>query len=227
MKIMSFNTQHCLNYISREIDFEIMAKTIKDAGADIIGLNEMRGKGPDIEYTDQTKTLSSLTGIENYYFAKACDVGGENPYGNAMLSKIPITEAKTIPVPNPVGMNCEPRCLLKVKLENGYTVIVIHFGLCEEEYKNAVQTILENLEDEKCILMGDFNVEPDNEVLNPIREKMFDTAELFKEPRLSWPSDNPTIKIDYMFVSRDIEAVSADISAVVASDHRPYIAEIK
>lgn len=34
MKIMSFNTQHCLNYISREIDFNIMADTIKKCGAD-------------------------------------------------------------------------------------------------------------------------------------------------------------------------------------------------
>lgn len=227
MKIMSFNTQHCLNYKEQKIDFEIMANTIKDTGADIIGLNEMRSEGPDAEFTDQTKTLSSLTGISNYYFAKAFDVQGENPYGNAILSKIPITEAKTIPVPNPKGMDCEPRCLLKAKLENGFTVLVIHFGLCDAEHKNAIQTILENLEDEKCILMGDFNIEPDNEVLNPIRERMIDTADLFKEPLLSWPSDNPTIKIDYMFVSRDIEVISADIPAIVASDHRPYISEIK
>ena len=31
MKIMSFNTQHCFNYIERKIDFEIVAKAILDA----------------------------------------------------------------------------------------------------------------------------------------------------------------------------------------------------
>ena len=41
MKIMSFNTQHCLNYLKREVDYQIMANTIKDLGADIVGLNEM------------------------------------------------------------------------------------------------------------------------------------------------------------------------------------------
>ena len=30
MKIMSFNTQHCLNYKEQRIDYEIMAKTITD-----------------------------------------------------------------------------------------------------------------------------------------------------------------------------------------------------
>ena len=44
MKIMTFNTQHCQNYITKKIDFEAMAKVIRDSGADFVGLNEMRGK---------------------------------------------------------------------------------------------------------------------------------------------------------------------------------------
>ena len=75
--------------------------------------------------------------------------------------------------------------------------------------------------------MGDFNVEPDDAVIAPIREKMKDTASFFDMPKLSFPSDKPEIKIDYIFVSPDIEIVSADIPEIVASDHRPHIAEIK
>ena len=63
MKIMTFNTQHCLNYLEQKIDFPLMAKTILDYGADIIGLNEMRGEGEREDYTDQVPTLSSLTSI--------------------------------------------------------------------------------------------------------------------------------------------------------------------
>jgi endonuclease/exonuclease/phosphatase (EEP) superfamily protein YafD len=36
----------------------------------------------------------------------------------------------------------------------------------------------------------------------------------------------PHRKIDYIFVSHDIEIISADIPAIVASDHRPHIAEV-
>ena len=85
---------------------------------------------------------------------------------------------------------------------------------------------MENLEDEKCILMGDFNVVPENEVLNPIRARMKDTADCFDKPLLSFPSDNPQRKIDYLFVSPDVEVVSADIPEIVASDHRPHIATV-
>ena len=42
---MTFNTQHCLNYTTQEIDFSVMAEAIKIYDPDIVGLNEMRGLG--------------------------------------------------------------------------------------------------------------------------------------------------------------------------------------
>ena len=38
MKVMSFNTQHCMNYITKEIDYQIMADAILQCEADIVGL---------------------------------------------------------------------------------------------------------------------------------------------------------------------------------------------
>ena len=230
---MSFNTQHCLNYIEDKIDFQIMADAIKKCDADIVGLNEMRDKGVREDFKNQTEILSALTGLGYHYFACALMVRGVDPYGNALLSRYPIESAETVPVPDPAPetrkgtRQYETRCLLKAKLEGGITVLVIHFGLNPDEQKNAVDTVLKHLEKEKCILMGDFNVRPDNEILNPIRECMKDTAGFFTEPLLSFPSDKPTRKIDYIFVSSDVEVVSADIPAIVASDHRPHTAEVK
>ena len=230
MKIMSFNTQHCLNYIEDKIDFNIIADVIKKADVDFAGLNEMRGKGADEEYQEQTLILSELTEMKEYYFAKAIDVDGKNPYGNGFLSKIPIISAENIPIPLPKVRQYEgyyePRCILKVKLQGGITVLVTHFGLNPDELKNAVDTVISNLEEEKCILMGDFNMQPDNELLIPIRARMKDAADLFERNLLSFPSDKPDRKIDYIFVSPDIEVLSADIPPIVASDHRPHIALI-
>jgi endonuclease/exonuclease/phosphatase family metal-dependent hydrolase len=230
MKIMTFNTQHCLSFQEDKIDFELMAQVIKRFEPDVVGLNEMRSKGNAPEFEDQTAILSELTGLKHYYFAKAIDVGEGNPYGNALLSKVPIVSAQTIPIPDPKseeGLDCvESRCLLKVQLENGMCVLVTHFGLSEQEQKNAVQTALENMQNEKCVFMGDFNVEPESAILNPIRVKMKDVADLFAKPLHSYPSDDPVCKIDYIFVSPDITVQSADIPAVVASDHRPHIADI-
>ncbi len=230
IKIMSFNTQHCLNFLEKKIDFKIMAKTIRSCGADIVGLNEMRAKGKREDYQDQTGYLSRLSDIEHFFFAKAIDVGGENPYGNAILSKFPIKEAEVIPISDPAEKKYrkpyESRCILKAKLENGLTVLVTHFGLNPDEQQNAVDTLLRIMPKEKCVLMGDFNLCPDNEILNRIRERMVDAAEKFESKLLSFPSDHPNKKIDYIFVTPDIKVESADIPPIIASDHRPHTATL-
>ena len=219
-----------MNFIDKTIDFPIIAKTITDFGADFVGLNEIRGEGEHAEYTAQTERLAALTGMKYYYFAPALDVPNGGPYGNAILSKIPIVKAENIPVPDPCPKKYkgyyETRCVLKAELEGGITVLITHFGLNPDEQENAVKTVLDNLEKNRCVLMGDFNVTPEAPVLAPIREKMTDTADFFDSPKQSFPSDKPDRKIDYIFVSSDIEVKSADIPAIVASDHRPHVAEI-
>ena len=230
MKIMSFNTQHCQNYIDKKIDFEIMAKAITDCGADIVGLNEIRGEGIGADYTAQTEKLSALTGLGYYSFAPAIEVKNGGPYGNAILSRIPILSVKNIGIPDPETRKFdryyETRSVLKAEMEGGITVLITHFGLNPDEQENAVKTVLDNLTNEKCILMGDFNARPDNAVLDPIRVRMKDTACGFDMPKLSFPSDAPRAKIDYIFVSHDIEVVTADIPPIVASDHRPHTATV-
>ena len=218
MKIMTFNTQQCRNYYTRELDYDVMAKAILDFDADVVGLNEM--------YGDQTKMLAVHTGMNNLFFAPALGA-----FGNGILAKRPIRSVENIPIPDPephaYNGYYEPRCILKAELQNGLTVLISHFGLNPDEKENAVKTVLMHLKDEKCVLMGDLNLRPDDPLLLPIRERMKDAADLFDAPKLSHPSDNPKTKIDYIFVSPDIAIVSADIPAVVASDHRPHTAEIE
>ena len=230
MKIMSFNTQHCLNYITGKIDFELMANTIKHIDPDIVGLNEMRGDGEDADYTAQVDALAKLTGMKYFCFAPAIDIPKKGLYGNGFLSKIPIVKTENVPIPDPDpkinSTHYETRCVLKAELESGINVLVTHFGLNPDEQENAVKTVMTCICDSKCILMGDFNVIPSDSVLLPIREKMKDTADLFDEDKLSFPSDKPDRKIDYIFVSSDIEVENADIPPIVASDHRPHIAQV-
>ncbi|MBR5615292.1 MAG: endonuclease/exonuclease/phosphatase family protein [Clostridia bacterium] len=230
MKVMTFNTQHCKGYLAQKIDFDLMADAILQYAPDIVGLNEMYDAGERPEFTAQVATLAALAGYPYHGFAKAIDYKGNNPYGNGFLSKLPIENFEVIPIPDPAVRSgkkwYETRCLLKAVLAGGITVLVTHFGLNNDEQQNAVDTVMQHLAAEKCILMGDFNVLPDDPVLAPIRARMKDTAEVFDAPKLSWPSDVPRQKIDYIFVSPDIDVIAADIPEIVASDHRPHTAEV-
>ena len=230
MKVMTFNTQHCKNYVEGHVDFEIMANAIKICQPDIVGLNEMFETSENPDLVEQVERLRVLADMKYCYFAKAIDLK-KGSYGNGFLSNVPIVRAETVAIPDPSPRGYsgyyETRCVLRAELEGGITVLVSHFGLNPDEAENAVKTVVANLVDEKCILMGDFNMMPNNPTLAPIQEKMKDTAEAFDSEKFSYPSDNPDRKIDYIFVSSDGKVTAADIPAIVASDHRPHTATVE
>ncbi|MBO5295389.1 MAG: endonuclease/exonuclease/phosphatase family protein [Clostridia bacterium] len=232
MKIMTFNVQHCASYLENgKIDFSLFAETIRKSGAEIVGLNEMRGKGEATDYEAQTEILSSLSGMPHAYFAPAIMVRGQNPYGNALLSKHKLLSARKIMIPDPPtrveGHRYETRCMLKARLACGLTVAVVHVGLNRDEQACAICTLLEEIEDERFVLMGDFNMTPDDPLLAPIRDRLLDTALLTDAPLLTYPSDAPNQKIDYIFASRDLHVTSVRVPEWVVSDHRPYLIEIE
>ena len=235
MKIMTFNTQHCQNYFEKRLDYGIMAEAINKFAPDFAVLNEMRDTGDAEGFEPQTEILAKMCGMQDFYFAKAIDVYESqkisSPYGNGIISKYKITEKQTIQIPDPeikTGKRWyESRCILKARLECGITVLGVHVGLNPDEADLAIQTILDNVENEKCIVMGDFNMRPENPIFERFCGRLVDAATKFEGPKLSYPSDVPVKKIDYIFTTPDIEIVSADIPAIVASDHRPHTAQIK
>jgi endonuclease/exonuclease/phosphatase family metal-dependent hydrolase len=233
LKIMTFNTQHCLNYLTTKIDYEIMAKTIQEQSPDIVSLNEMRGEGPGEGYDAQVDILAEKTGMHGY-FAEAISFDGQNPYGNGLLSRFPILSAKTIPIlcpeVRPYKGYYEDRCLLKAVLDvegEMLTVMVIHVGLNPDEAERAIDTVLKHLPSERCVLMGDFNLTPDSPFIERIKERMKDAAAYIRGECATYPSDAPNIKIDSIFVTEDITVEDAKIPATVASDHRPHTAALK
>lgn len=234
VKIMTFNTQNCLSHPippDKHFDYDLMANAIKECDPDIVGLNEMRGEGPTTDFRSQVSILAEKTGYKYFYFAPAVSFDDIGPYGNAFMSKIPVKHTEIIPIPDPVEKKYngyyETRSLFKAELECGLTVLVTHFGLNPDEVENAVNTVLANLKDEKCVFMGDLNLKPTSEFLLPIRERLNDAADKLTDNKFSWPSNSPKRKIDYIFVSKDITVKSADIPKIVASDHCPHTAEIE
>lgn len=231
MKVMTFNIQHCLDYKNQKIDFDLFARKITEFGADFCGLNEVRGKGLLIGYTDQTKKLSKKTGLYGY-FGEAIKVKGLAPYGNAILSKKPFKSVQTIRIPDPEtkneNENYETRCIIKaVATENGKDILflVTHMGLAKDERINAVKTIckIADSTDLPIVLMGDFNACPDEETLAPLFERFSDT--LKGENAKTFPSDCPEKKIDYILY-RGLKCKNTKVINEVVSDHLPIITEV-
>lgn len=229
-RLLTFNIQHGYNYADKSgINLVPFADFIKKVNPDAVLLNEVRGDGPSAEYTDQTDALAHLLSW-NAYFSKAFDVPGCGAYGNALLSPHPFN-AKNFAVPEPEKKEAcyEPRAVLRAEFQS-FVIFGTHFGLSSAEQKNAVSLVTDLAQNERLpfAFMGDLNLTPDSELLSPLGECMTDTATRLPDPSAkTWPSDKPEVKIDYIYVSKNVKTISSSVLPNVISDHRPYLAEIE
>ncbi len=89
LKIASFNIQHAAQGL------DAVAATLKEADADIVGLQEVDFKTSRVSGVDQPAVIAQKAGYEYYRFIRAIDYkGGE--YGTAILSKYPIVSFEVI-----------------------------------------------------------------------------------------------------------------------------------
>lgn len=233
MKVMTFNIQHARNYITGKIDIPLMAKTIKDMDADIVALQEVYGQGTHDLFNGQAEKIAELLGYY-CYFAEAIYIDNNGPYGNAILSRYEIIKEETVKVPpaeHKPGRYFEDRCLAVCHIntpKGELAVFAIHFGLQPEEAELCAKTVCKTYDPKiPTVLMGDFNLEPHDKLLEPIRNILVDTDIYYKgESNLTFPSDKPKIKIDYIFVNSDIKVNEVTIPETIAADHRVIVADI-
>lgn len=233
MKVMTFNIQHARNFLTGKIDIPLMAKTIQDLGADVCVMQEVYGKGEGESFVGQSEKIAEMLGF-HHYFAKAIDIGTKGPYGNAIVSRFPITFSETIAVPSAPRIfkgYYEDRCLLNTVVkspEGDIQILGCHFGLMPNEAELCAKTVCDAISpDMPTVFMGDLNLTPDSELLDPVRHVLVDTDNFYKgENNLTFPSDKPDIKIDYIFVSSDIKVNDVQIPSVIAADHLPIVADI-
>lgn len=250
LKIMTYNICSTRNFRNHcAFEMEACAEVMEKHNADIIGLNEVRGYGTaEDNYTPQAERLGAALGY-HAFFARAIRFNGDCLYGNALLSRYPFLRAEVVSIPDPEDRTekgyYETRCVLKALLDvpeipGGLNVIVSHFGLIKAEQRNAVETVVGLVREISgpLLFMGDLNMEPDNPILAPLFEVLDDTAVKAPAGIKSYPSywteekaktqkiDSP-VKIDYIFTKNGFTTLDADVDDIIASDHRPYIANVR
>ena len=104
-------------------------------------------------------------------------------------------------------------------------IINIHLGLDDEERGIQIRELLDfikKLGDEPYIVVGDFNqggVTVEEDILKDVAK------ELGKSNILTFPTGLD--RIDYIFVSSNIEVIDYDVIIKDMSDHYPVFAKIK
>ena len=247
LKIGTYNVCHCGDYENRketdpkfvtEINIDNTARTIKNLGLDIIGLNEVYDEGKIPERVKQTEKVAALAGYEHCVFAKG-ETYSWVTIGNAILSHYPILNVEKITVAKPPVEEripkeawWEDRVLLVADIDvNGLVVRVIesHFGLNPPELKNIVKETCRVIDQSPypVILMGDLNVLSDNPELTEIYARLNSAAKETGNNEFTFASYDPKCQIDYIFVPKTAKIKSCTVHKVMTSDHRPLTAEIE
>lgn len=235
MRVMTFNIQHCHEWLENRINISVFAEKIKEFDADFCGLNEVRGFGGLPGYTDQTNTIGDAIGY-NRYFGQVIRVGGLGPYGNAFVTKYDIISAKTVKIPDTDDRteksNYESRGVISAIIDiNGTQVrfLVCHMGLSKAEQKCAVETLCPIIDetDIPLILMGDFNTTPDSGVLDPLFERLYNADDMSVNPgAYTYASYDPEMKIDYILY-KGLNCKKSETVCEIVSDHFPIIADFE
>jgi endonuclease/exonuclease/phosphatase family metal-dependent hydrolase len=129
-----------------------------------------------------------------------------------------------------------PRGALMATLEEGNArlcAISVHLGLHPRErlaHARALAGLIESV-DAPIVAGGDLNEKPDGRAVGFLSERLRDAWLLGGDSEgETFPADEPTARIDYLFVSDGIVVervlVPPGPDAREASDHRPLVAEL-
>ena len=235
-RVTTFNIQHGRNHNlpGDVLDFELMARTAASTNADFYNFNEVRrGETEGIPgFPDTPGILGDLFGGKAV-FGQAITLGPGKYYGNALVSMLPVLGSETVIIPDPPregGRGYETRCIMRTVIDVGGTPVTVlgsHFGLNHSERESALETVkaLAGECSTPMVLLGDFNMTPDDPVYAALACRFTDCAAYAGTDEFTFPSHAPRERIDYIF-ARGLRVLGANVVKTVASDHLAVTAEL-
>jgi endonuclease/exonuclease/phosphatase family metal-dependent hydrolase len=209
-------------------DLEATARAIEATGAGVVGLEEVSRGWYVNGSTDMLAWLQRRLRMPYVRFAGASD----RIWGNAVLSRYPILAGEVVRLPRegvPLRRNA-----LRVELDLGagqrLQVVVTHLHHLEGPGGTRVRLaqlppLLARVAGRPAtVLMGDFNAEPGSAEIALVGAAgltdAFVAAGGAPADELTWPSDRPDRRIDYLWLSRDLAGDGFAAAPGTASDHR-------
>jgi endonuclease/exonuclease/phosphatase family metal-dependent hydrolase len=232
LRVMTYNI-HVGVGMDKKLDIERIADVIHSQHPDLVGLQEVDRGVKRTELRDEILELAKLTGME-FAFAHNLDYQG-GQYGVAILSRFPIQKIDHRKYEN--TREAERRGMIRVEIKlNGR---IVNFVTTHLDYQNEDGRVFETEQLLKflqpvngpLIVVGDFNDEPAGAAYKLMLKRFQDgwIAGKANQEGLSYPADQPSKRIDYVFTRQSdrIRTKKAWIVSTLASDHLPVVADLE
>jgi endonuclease/exonuclease/phosphatase family metal-dependent hydrolase len=239
---MTYNILHGaapgLRNTAHKVDLNEVAKVIRSQDPDILAIQEVDSMWSRSNTEFQPKVLAEKTGMKYYYYSDSRSFTDTAGWGNgiAILSKYPIKNQHTLFLPyyyHPGSENWV-NSIVTVEFPNGKALkfVCAHFDYQYEDNRileaYATNAIVQR-SDIPVILAGDLNSHPDSKPIKALKKEFIPTC---KTCDLTFSSNRPRVKIDYIMYSRESpfeyknEKVILNDQTKFASDHLPYVVEL-
>jgi endonuclease/exonuclease/phosphatase family metal-dependent hydrolase len=236
VRVLTYNVHRCVG-TDGQLSPERIAAVIARCEPDIVALQELDVGRVRTGGIDQAHAIAALLRMD-FHFHPALRVE-EELYGDAILTALPVRLMKAGALPGlPDRLRLEPRGALWAAVDVGGTelhVINTHLGLLRlERLRQAAALVGEDwLEHPKrqgpVILLGDFNSVPRSSTYRRLAGRLRDAQRLCpaRTVRPTFPSRFPLLRLDHVFVSPEVEVLSATVPrdrlTRTASDHLPLV----
>ena len=222
-RVMTYNVHQ--GYDAGNVpSLDALVDTISREAPDVLVLEEVvRGWMIDGQH-DVLGVLSARLGM-SYVFAP--NIG--DLYGNAVLSRYPMTDVRRVAYAKEPGARYQPRGVLLVTV-GGVLILATHL----DEHADASAVRLEQVRTllrewngrQPAIIACDCNALPEAPELALIDAAGFgDLAAQAGGKAFTFPSDAPRERIDYLF-GVGVQAAQAHVVESTASDHRALVANV-
>ncbi len=224
--VVTYNIQHGLG-IDGQFDLKRTGHVLTALNPDVVLLQEVDCWRPQTRMSHQPAFLAKMLKMDYAYGAVKHYRPGS--YGNAILSRYPIVNYKNHILPGE-----DQRCCLEAKIGtplSNIKVFNLHLGLkSAERYRHLQDIILPRVTavSSPVLLGGDFNARPESSEIGLVKACLQDSFQANSgECVYTFPSDQPRVRIDYVFLNNRCELKDCKIIAHnAASDHLPLVCEV-
>lgn len=236
--MISFNIGYGQNGI------ENVSQLIRNLNPDIVALQEVDSEWSErSNFLDQAAYLSDELEMHLFYapiyeIPDTIQIGRIRRFGLAFLSKHPFTDATNhrlsrLSTQDTTSKTVDLLGFPHVAIQLGKHIINLfntHLDFRSDPWVRELQVAeMLSITDEiggPKILLGDFNAQPDAEVLKPIFDKFTNAEHPEKSNLFTFPAHNVTRQIDFIMFTDHFTLDTVFVIATTASDHLPIIARL-
>ena len=236
LRVLTYNVHKCIGGIDRRYDPERTAETIAHYAPDVALLQEVDHGVARSSYHRQVDLLGELLGFHHRAWFANVKVRGGGEYGNAILSRYPLVEARNVDLTvAPKKRRSVLHGAVRVRhdgVDRTVHVYNMHLGLAEYERRIQIQTFLDSHpfaglhEHTPVIVGGDLN-----DVWGRAARLLAPGGFRGWASRLrTFPAWAPLRGLDGIFVRGALDLLGVHRGEIElarrASDHRPLYADV-